>query len=152
MYIFLITLFFHHRFLNSTTNIAKLTLGEDTMSFKRLLHRMWFALYPRSRRTKGSCAFEHVFLGEVKNGKVNGFHNWLFFLLEEQKGMFVCFQTYALSFYRSLNVLCWSKFFEPAQKFIYILCQSQTFFARQKDDLHSAKLVFVPAQNVLKRH
>ena len=66
-------------------------LGEDTMSFKRLLHRMWFALYPRSRRTKGSCAFEHVFLGEVKNGKVNGFHNWLFFLLEEQKG------TYALS-------------------------------------------------------
>ena len=58
------------------------------MSFKRLLHRMWFALYPRSRRTKGSCAFEHVFLGEVKNGKVNGFHNWLFFLLEEQKGMF----------------------------------------------------------------
>ena len=62
-------------------------IGEDTMSFKRLLHRMWFALYPRSRRTKGSCAFEHVFLGEVKNGKVNGFHNWLFFLLEEQKGM-----------------------------------------------------------------
>ena len=65
-------------------------IGEDTMSFKRLLHRMWFALYPRSRRTKGSCAFEHVFLGEVKNGKVNGFHNWLFFLLEEQKGM-LCF-------------------------------------------------------------
>ena len=25
--------------------------------------------------------------------------------------------TYALSFYRSQNVLCWSKFFEPAQKF-----------------------------------
>jgi len=65
---------------------SKGLIGEDTMSFKRLLHRMWFALYPRSRRTKGSCAFEHVFLGEVKNGKVNGFHNWLFFLLEEQKG------------------------------------------------------------------
>ena len=49
--------------------------------------------------------------------------------------------TNALSFYRSQNVLCWSKFFEQAQKFIYILCQSQTFCARQKDDLHSVKLV-----------
>ena len=58
----------------------------------------------------------------------------------------------ALSFYRSQNVLCWSKFFELVQKFIYILCQSQTFCARQKDDLHSVKLVFVPAQKVLKRH
>ena len=34
----------------------------------------------------------------------------------------------------------------PDQKFIYILWQSQTFCARQKDDLHSEKLVFVPAQ------
>ena len=58
----------------------------------------------------------------------------------------------ALSFYRSQNVLCWSKFFESAQKFIYILCQSQTFCARQKNDLHSAKLSFVPAQKFSKRH
>jgi hypothetical protein len=28
------------------------------------------------------------------------------------------------------------------------LCQSQTFCARQKDDLHTAKLFFVPAQNI----
>ena len=34
----------------------------------------------------------------------------------------------------------------PVQKFNYILCQSQTFCARQKDDLHSVKMVFVPAQ------
>ena len=59
--------------------------------------------------------------------------------------------SYALSFYRSQNVLCWSKFFEPAQKFIYILFQSQTFCARQKINLHSAKLFFVPAQKFLKR-
>ena len=55
-------------------------------------------------------------------------------------------RTYALSFYRSQNVLGWSKFFVPDQKFIYIFWQSQTFCARQKDNLHSVKLVFVPAQ------
>jgi hypothetical protein len=32
--------------------------------------------------------------------------------------------------------------FVPNQKFIYILWQSQTFCARQKDDLHSVKSVF----------
>ena len=58
----------------------------------------------------------------------------------------------ALSFYRSQNVLDWSKFFVPDQKSIYILWQSQTFCARQKDDMHSVKLVFVPAQKFLKRH
>ena len=47
--------------------------------------------------------------------------------------------TYALSFYSSKNVLCWSKFFEASQKIVYLLCQSQTFCARQKDDLHSVK-------------
>ena len=43
---------------------------------------------------------------------------------------------YALYFYRSQNVLGCSKFFVPDQK----------------DDLHSVKLVFVPAQKFLKRH
>jgi hypothetical protein len=50
--------------------------------------------------------------------------------------------THALSFYRSQNVLCWSKFFVPDQKFIYILWQSQIFCARQKDDLRSVKIGF----------
>ena len=36
------------------------------------------------------------------------------------------------------------------QKFIYILLQSQKFCARQKDYLHSVKLIFVPAQNAVK--
>ena len=57
-----------------------------------------------------------------------------------------------LSFYRSQKVLVCSKFFVPDQNFIYILGQSQTFCARQKDDLHSVKLDFVPAQKFLKRH
>ena len=37
-------------------------------------------------------------------------------------------------------------------KNLFIYCGSHTFCARQKDDLHSVKLVFVPAQNFLKRH
>ena len=44
------------------------------------------------------------------------------------------------------------KCFVPNQIFIYILWQSQTFCARQKDDLHSVKLVFVLAQKFLKRY
>ena len=46
--------------------VSKNLISDDKMAFKRLLHRMWFALYPRSRRTMGSCAFEHIFLGIVK--------------------------------------------------------------------------------------
>ena len=44
--------------------VSKNLISDDKNALKRLLHRMWFALYPRSRRVKGSCAFEHVFLGE----------------------------------------------------------------------------------------
>ena len=36
--------------------------------------------------------------------------------------------SYALSFNRFQNVLGWSQFFVPDQKFIYILWQSQTFW------------------------
>ena len=60
--------------------------SEDKADFKQILHQLWFSLYPRSHRVKGSCAFEHVFLGELKRNRVKGFHNWLFFLLEERKG------------------------------------------------------------------
>ena len=40
--------------------------------------------------------------------------------------------TYALSFYRSQNVLSWSKFFVPYQKLIYILCQTKRWVSYSK--------------------
>ena len=64
----------------------------------------------------------------------------------------VCQYSQALSFYRSQNVLSCSKFFVPHLKSIDILWQSQIFCDRQKNNLHSVKLVFVLPQKFLKRH
>lgn len=50
-----------------------------------MLTQMWFSLYTRDVRDD-SCGFEHVFVGESKEGKIVGFHNWLQFYLEEKKG------------------------------------------------------------------
>ena len=54
--------------------------------FEDLLSELWFSVYSRGKRIKGSSGFEHVFLGEKKNGAVQGFHNWLYFNHLEQMG------------------------------------------------------------------
>mmetsp|Transcript_3736 Transcript_3736/g.10032 ORF Transcript_3736/g.10032 Transcript_3736/m.10032 type:complete len:480 (-) Transcript_3736:172-1611(-) len=59
----------------------------DRDGFMKLLHKIWFELYHRSRGGRAdSSGFEHVFVGEIKDDKVSGFHNWIYFYLEEKKG------------------------------------------------------------------
>jgi len=60
-------------------------IPSDATSFMKLLHKIWFELYRRETRNDSS-GFEHVFVGEVKNGSVTGFHNWIQFYLEEKRG------------------------------------------------------------------
>jgi len=64
---------------------AKNLLTKSQADFTRLLKELWFALYSRGNRILGSSGFEHVFLGEKKQGQVQGFHNWVYFYhLEKQ--------------------------------------------------------------------
>ncbi|KAM6214678.1 uridylate-specific endoribonuclease isoform 1-T1 [Rhynchocyon petersi] len=51
------------------------------------LKNMWFGLYSRGKDEGDSSGFEHVFSGEVKKGKVTGFHNWIRFYLQEKEGL-----------------------------------------------------------------
>ncbi|XP_071486702.1 uridylate-specific endoribonuclease D-like, partial [Diadema antillarum] len=53
--------------------------------FRDYVKSIWFDLYTRSGGTIDSSGFEHTFVGEVKNGKVSGYHNWLAFYLDEQE-------------------------------------------------------------------
>jgi len=60
---------------------------EDKDGFMKLLHGIWFELYSRTRGGRpDSSGFEHVFVGEVKDDKVSGFHNWINLYMEEKKG------------------------------------------------------------------
>ncbi|KAL5748342.1 hypothetical protein ACOSP7_025371 [Xanthoceras sorbifolium] len=61
----------------------------NNQDFKRMMTSLWFDLYGRGGTSGSSSAFEHVFVGEIKQcgeQEVSGFHNWLQFYLEEAKG------------------------------------------------------------------
>ena len=40
----------------------------------------------RRRQTEDSSAFEHIFVGESRDGEVLGFHNWMRFYQLEKNG------------------------------------------------------------------
>ena len=59
---------------------AKGIAPRDSQSFKTMLTSLWFDLYGRCGTSGSSSAFEHVFVGEVKQQgeqEISGFHNWL---------------------------------------------------------------------------
>ena len=64
---------------------AKGLFTKSESEFKKLLSQLWFDIYSRGQRIQSSSGFEHVFMGEKKDGKVQGFHNWAFFYDQEQK-------------------------------------------------------------------
>lgn len=70
---------------------------ETEEAFIKLLYNIWFKPYRRCNdvtsgsgeveiATAGSSGFEHVFVGEIKDGKVSGFHNWIQIYLQESMG------------------------------------------------------------------
>ncbi|KAJ3080783.1 hypothetical protein HDU99_007433 [Rhizoclosmatium hyalinum] len=65
--------------------IAKKLVSSDPSQFKDQLHSIWFELYKRVVKNDSS-AFEHAFVGEVRDEEVIGFHNWIVFAIEEKAG------------------------------------------------------------------
>lgn len=64
-----------HRYLS-----LKGVASENYQDFKIMIARLWFDLYNRGGTSASSSAFEHVFVGEIKQRdeeEVTGFHNWL---------------------------------------------------------------------------
>lgn len=60
---------------------------ENTEDRVKLIKQVWFDFYPRNKNTtKTSSGFEHVFLSEVKRGKIIGLHNWIYFSDAEKIG------------------------------------------------------------------
>lgn len=63
------------------------SVAADRKAHFELIKRLWFAFYPRNKNTtKTSSGFEHVFLSEIKKGKIIGLHNWIYFAEAEQRG------------------------------------------------------------------
>lgn len=57
----------------------------NVQQFKDQLRNIWFGIYQRAPGKQSSSGFEHVFLGELKNG-ISGLHSWIRYGLEEAKG------------------------------------------------------------------
>ena len=60
-------------------------IGADINALKEYYRTIWFGLYSRASGSVGSSGFEHVYLGELKNG-ISGFHSWHRYYWEELAG------------------------------------------------------------------
>ncbi|XP_063401761.1 poly(U)-specific endoribonuclease-A-like [Mytilus trossulus] len=68
--------------------ISKGKSPEHVGQFKWQLYKIWFSLVRRTRgdRDQDSSSFEHVFVGEGRDDKFIGLHNWIQFYLQEKAG------------------------------------------------------------------
>jgi hypothetical protein len=53
--------------------------------FQNVVYDCWFTPYRRVTNNDSS-GFEHVMVGEEKDGKITGLHNWIQYYVEEKKG------------------------------------------------------------------
>lgn len=58
-------------------------VGLDQKQQRDFLKQLWFGMYSRGKGKISSSGFEHVFVSELKDGKVSGLHNWVYFAKEE---------------------------------------------------------------------
>jgi len=65
--------------------VAKGKANPNLDKFASELYVLWFQLYRRVANNDSS-GFEHVFIGEEKNGEVMGMHNWIQLWNEERNG------------------------------------------------------------------
>ncbi|CAD6184134.1 unnamed protein product [Caenorhabditis auriculariae] len=58
-------------------------IATNANTFRFWIGQLWFSHYSRALGKADTSGFEHVFLGEAKNGEVSGMHNWVrFYALE----------------------------------------------------------------------
>eukprot|EP00099_Drosophila_melanogaster_P010792 NP_001285102.1 uncharacterized protein Dmel_CG2145, isoform B [Drosophila melanogaster] len=63
-------------------------VSPDPKTHRDLVKELWFTQYSRGQGKIGSSGFEHVFVYEVKDGTIIGFHNWVYIGDEEKDGRF----------------------------------------------------------------
>ncbi|CAG8633016.1 21732_t:CDS:2 [Cetraspora pellucida] len=71
---------------------AKGAVKGNLTDFEEELNKIWFEMYRRQGHEEDSSAFEHVFLGEVRNREAKAFHNWITFYFYEKAGK-ITFET-----------------------------------------------------------
>ena len=76
---------FCHQYCVAHADQSEHDIPSDTDGFQALLYRLWFELY-RRETSRDSSGFEHVFVGEIRDSKISGFHNWIQFYLQERQG------------------------------------------------------------------
>uniref|UniRef100_A0A7E4VCG4 Endoribonuclease n=1 Tax=Panagrellus redivivus TaxID=6233 RepID=A0A7E4VCG4_PANRE len=81
-------------------------IAKDTRTFKLWTRQLWFEDYSRARGVADSSGFEHVFVGESKNGEIAGLHNWVqFYLLERNASSHLDYKGFIIKRFDLMGVI-----------------------------------------------